>query len=555
MPDPVISDSPFGQIPSWPPSPARLDRDLDCQNNHVINVNWSGHQINLSTDVTGKLSYANIQDVPSQRLLGSTNGGVITPIIIGSNLTLTGDTLSAATSGGAGSGDFSTNTSTSVVNEIVLFSNTGGKQGKRSTGTGACRLASGVLAVGPLPLATDVSGTLPATNFPALSGDVFNLSGTLTTHINTGAVTNAMLAGGITASNLVGNDIATIGTVTSGTWAATPVSIAYGGLGSSTVAGARAALLLDSRTDVGDADYTITASDTVVNLTAALTAVRTFSLPVASTVNPGKEIVIVDSVGGVSTTNYIQIAPNGAASNTVNGGTNPFLLLRKYDVVRLTATATAGWVVSTTQPVIRKAFLASQTYTTPVGIKALYVECVGGGGAGGGAPVASSNLSLGSGGGGAGYSATYIDAPIASYLITIGAGGAGVSGANGNNGGNTSFGSVCISAGGFGGQILAAGTSQAFILGSVGGAGSTGDVLAQGSSGEYGHRLSASLGISGAGGTSAFGYGGSNIPRIATLNGNNGYPYGGGGSGAFTTGAAQTGGTGGDGICLVTEFY
>jgi hypothetical protein len=105
MPDPVISDTPFGQAAAWPPSPARLDRQLDCQNNQIKNVDWSGDPINLSTDVTGKLPYANIADMPAQRLLGSTNGGVLTPISIGSNLTLTGDTLAAQAGGGGGLGE------------------------------------------------------------------------------------------------------------------------------------------------------------------------------------------------------------------------------------------------------------------------------------------------------------------------------------------------------------------------------------------------------------------------------------------------------------------
>ncbi len=47
--------------------------------------------------------------------------------------------------GGGGSGDFSTNTTTSVVNELVQFADTTGKLGKRSTGTGIATLTSGVL--------------------------------------------------------------------------------------------------------------------------------------------------------------------------------------------------------------------------------------------------------------------------------------------------------------------------------------------------------------------------------------------------------------------------
>ena len=46
----------------------------------------------------------------------------------------------------AGGGDFSSNTSSSVDGEVVLFSGTGGKTGKRATGTGLAKLTSGVVS-------------------------------------------------------------------------------------------------------------------------------------------------------------------------------------------------------------------------------------------------------------------------------------------------------------------------------------------------------------------------------------------------------------------------
>lgn len=47
----------------------------------------------------------------------------------------------------------------------------------------------------------------------------------------TGAILNADLAGSIAASKLIGSDIATVGTITSGTWSATAISNAKGGTG------------------------------------------------------------------------------------------------------------------------------------------------------------------------------------------------------------------------------------------------------------------------------------------------------------------------------------
>jgi hypothetical protein len=50
--------------------------------------------------------------------------------------------------------------------------------------------------------------------------------------ITDGVITNAKLAGSITSSKLVGTDITTLGTVTTGTWSATTIDIAHGGTGS-----------------------------------------------------------------------------------------------------------------------------------------------------------------------------------------------------------------------------------------------------------------------------------------------------------------------------------
>jgi hypothetical protein len=62
--------------------------------------------------------------------------------------------------GGGGSGDFSSNTSSSIDGEILLFSGTGGKTGKRATGSGLVKVTSGVFG-------TATSGTDYA---PATSG-------------------------------------------------------------------------------------------------------------------------------------------------------------------------------------------------------------------------------------------------------------------------------------------------------------------------------------------------------------------------------------------------
>jgi hypothetical protein len=68
----------------------------------------------------------------------------------------------------------------------------------------------------------------------ALTGDVTTSGAGLATTIGAGKVTNAMLAGSIAASKLVGTDITTVGTITSGTWNGGTLAIANGGTGSTT---------------------------------------------------------------------------------------------------------------------------------------------------------------------------------------------------------------------------------------------------------------------------------------------------------------------------------
>lgn len=71
-------------------------------------------------------------------------------------------------------------------------------------------------------------------NEPSVSGHTyFNPNGYLVSTADTGSVTNAMLAGSIAASKLVGTDIATVGTITSGTWQGSIIAPAYLGTGSS----------------------------------------------------------------------------------------------------------------------------------------------------------------------------------------------------------------------------------------------------------------------------------------------------------------------------------
>lgn len=101
----------------------------------------------------------------------------------------------------SGTGDFSTNTSSSVASEIVLFADTTGKLGKRATGSGLALLTSGVLSTVTAPSGTVVgtSDTQTLTNKDLTSGTntfpTFNQN------------TTGSAAKWTTARNLAGNSV------------------------------------------------------------------------------------------------------------------------------------------------------------------------------------------------------------------------------------------------------------------------------------------------------------------------------------------------------------
>jgi hypothetical protein len=106
------------------------------------------------------------------------------------------------------------------------------------------------------PAFSDISGSWACSQAPALSGDISTAAGSCTTTIGAGKVTNAMLAGSIAASKLVGTDIATVGTITTGTWNGTTIAIANGGTGATSESGARTNLgvAIGSNVQAWDAD-------------------------------------------------------------------------------------------------------------------------------------------------------------------------------------------------------------------------------------------------------------------------------------------------------------
>lgn len=200
-----------------------------------------------------------------------------------------------------------------------------------------------------------------------------------------------------------------------------------------------------------------------------------------------------------------------------------------------------------TVPIIRT-YTSNSVWVKPPGLKYIVVEVVGGGGGGGRSGSASG--SAGAGGGGGGYSRKFISTSGlgSTEIITVGIGGLGGSagvGTIGGSGGISSFGVHCQCTGGNGGGGGGA-------AGGIGGAGSLGDFNTVGGGG--GGATSGSSTSGGIGGSSFFGGGaqggGQDTP------GSNGNNYGGGGGGGCrNTGIVKDGGSGANGVVIVTEYY
>jgi hypothetical protein len=205
------------------------------------------------------------------------------------------------------------------------------------------------------------------------------------------------------------------------------------------------------------------------------------------------------------------------------------------------------------------------TYSVPAGTGLVHVIGVAGGGAGGGTAATAAGESA-SGGGGAGggafdawYQASAIDAVID---YSVGAGGTAPSNANGNNGGDTSFGASgrawrSSATGGTGGNSGPNSSTASRPAGGLGGTGTVGAALSaltiDGGDGDNGCVVAAGLVPSGSGG-------GSYLADATRANnaaaGRAGHAYGGGGSAATSTAnsVARSGGVGAGGVLIVEAW-
>ncbi|WP_336747905.1 hypothetical protein [Pantoea vagans] len=208
-------------------------------------------------------------------------------------------------------------------------------------------------------------------------------------------------------------------------------------------------------------------------------------------------------------------------------------------------------------------YTSTGSFTVPLGVTTVYLSgCAGGGGGGGGSSRNStSSAATGGGGGGAGQSAVRVPVTVTpGQVIAVSVGAGGTSGTAstassagaGGTGGITSFGSLLSLAAGVGGNGGTYSTSTS--AGGVGGtgypSGGTASTVIPTTSGGYG--------IAGAGGSTAYGGGGSGgiCAGASTSAGGDSYGYGSGGGGGGannidTSGAGKAGGVGSAGLLIV----
>lgn len=263
-------------------------------------------------------------------------------------------------------------------------------------------------------------------------------------------------------SSWTGNtSIVTLGTVATGTWNATTISVAKGGTGLTSTPANGA---LDIGNGSGFTRTTLTGTTNRISVTNGAGSI-TLSTPQDIATSSNVQFGSLGVGTAASGTAGELRAPLGQITTLIVG-----TLTFGDSTVQSTA-AIAPSAIPTTQ-----VFGASGTFTVPANVTRLRVTVVGGGGGGSagwqtgtgqcGDPIVYSS----GGGGGSGGTAigVYSVTPGQTYSVTVGSGGTGSNTGNGSAGTASSFGALLSATGGGAGSTFPSGGSGSSGVGSGG---------------------------------------------------------------------------------------
>lgn len=260
------------------------------------------------------------------------------------SVTDNGDGSFTVTTGAGGGGDFSSNTSTSVDSEIVLFSGTGGKTGKRATGTGIATLTSGVLSA----TATTGSGSVVLATSATLVTPILGVAAATT-------INKVTITAPATGSTLTIDD----GFTLHATGNVTALSGSHTGTSSGTNTGDQTITLTGGVTGSGTGSFAATVI-TNANLTGPITSVGN-ATSIASQTGTGTKFVVdtsptlVTPILGVATATSINkmaiTAPATSSTLAVADGktftVNNTLTLAGTDATTMTFPTTSATIART----------------------------------------------------------------------------------------------------------------------------------------------------------------------------------------------------------------